>query len=146
MLISSDNLSVNSLRNFLVDKNINILEKPNESASYLTLNINNRDFHVLPLLGERVMFLSASTANFPQGLNRLELLEIANEFNSDLMCTCRAYLIEDDYIGIGFTQSLHVTVAGFTPEHIKMILLSFALECDMNDQVIEKKLLSIDAT
>jgi hypothetical protein len=143
MVISSDNLSVDLLRSVIVDKNINILEKPNESDSYLTLNIHNRDFHVVPLLGERIMFLYSSTVNFPPNLGRLELLEIANEFNSDLMCTCRAYLLEDDYVGIGFTQSLHVTIEGFTPEHIKMVLISFALECDLNNQVIEKKLLSI---
>jgi hypothetical protein len=144
MIITSDNLSVELLRSSLIDKNLNILEKPNGSDNHLTLDIHNRDFHVTPLLGERIMLLSASKVNFPPSLSREELLEIANEFNSDLMCTCRAYLIDDDYIG--FTQSLHVTVQGIAPEHIKIVLLSFSIECSINDQVIEKKLLSIDAT
>ena len=144
MLISSDNLSVDLLRSFIVDKNINILEKPNDSGNHLTLNIHNRDFIVAPLLGAQIMFFSASTANLPSSLSRLELLEITNEFNSDLMCACRAYLTEDD--DLTFKQSLHVTVAGLTPEHIKIVLLAFAIECGMNDKVIEKNILSIDAS
>lgn len=132
-MISPDNLSIEQLRDALVQADVTSVVIDENGC--LKVRMHDQTFVVAVIGPHQVRFLRPSAASPRSGLNGLAALSVANSLNSDLAFAAGAYVSEDGELV--FTYALTVS-GGVSEWNVVRALLEFALETAIFDQLAEK--------
>lgn len=102
----------------------------------LSATINERACLVSIVGGSQIRIFSASVVPVPQGVSLHELVALANEVNSDLDWSLRAYV--SDEADLCFLHSIYVD-GGVNNWNVGLSLLAFLVECTIVDEGVVRK-------
>ncbi|WP_062196780.1 YbjN domain-containing protein [Caldimonas taiwanensis] len=134
-MISPDNLSIEQLRDALVQADVKSADIDENGC--LKVRVHDQTFVVAVIGPHQVRFFRPSAVAPRHIGNEAALLSAANSLNSDLAFIGGAYVSEEgDLI---FTRALTVS-GGVSEWNVATALLEFALEAAIFDQLVEKAL------
>lgn len=102
----------------------------------LKATINDRACLVSIVGGSQIRIFSPSALPIPQDVSLQELVALANDVNSDLAWTLRAYV--SDEADLCFLHSIYVD-GGVNNWNIGISLLAFLVECTIVDEGVVRK-------